>query len=154
MERRKLGELSCPVKDVVLWISLDWKEALAVAERAGATLEYPPGLGREHPHAVVCALHHGIHAEEGLAGRFDALLESLHAEAVTEVAARAPEEIAAWLRRDFADLPVPAAGLAWALARDPRPELRAVESWFFWRLQVEGLRAFAFGKVEIIEVGA
>lgn len=78
MGRRRLGELACPVKDVVLWTSLDWREALAVGERAGVALKVPAGLGRDHPHAVVCALHHGIHGAGGLEERFDALLESLH----------------------------------------------------------------------------
>jgi hypothetical protein len=154
VDRRRLRDLSCPVKDVVLWTSLDWREALGVAERAGVRLQYPPGLGREHPHAVVCALHHGVHGSEVLAERFDALLESLHEEAAAAVEAREPEDVAAWLRADLCDLPLPAAGLAWALARDPRPGMRPVEAWFFWRLQIEGLRALAFGKVEIIEIGA
>ena len=92
MKRRRLQELSCPVKDVVSWASLDGREALAAAEAAG------------------------------------------------EVESRDPAELAA--------------GLARGPARDPRPSLRPLQFWFFWRLQVEGLRAFAFGKVEILEAGA
>jgi hypothetical protein len=152
MDRRRLRDLGCPVKDVVLWTSLDWREALAVAEAAGVALEFPAGLGRDDAHAAVCALHHGVHVSAELGDRLDALLESLHEEAAAAVAARPAEEVAGWLRGDLARLPWTPAALAWAVARDPRPAMRPVEAWLVWRLQVEGLRALAFGKVEIIEV--
>jgi hypothetical protein len=152
MERRRLWRLSCPVKDALLWTSLDWREALAFAEASGAPLEYPAGLSRNHPHAVIAALHQRCHDPNPLAVRLDALLESLHEDAVRRVEESGVEEVASWLRRDLPDFPLPLPGLIWAVARDPRPRMRSVEAWLTWRTQVEGLRALAFGKVDVIEV--
>ena len=154
MERRRLWELSCPVKDVLLWTSLDWREAPSIADASGVDVELPRGLTRDDPHAVACALHHACHDPNPFAVRLDALLEKLHEDAVARVRETDPEAIAAWLRRDLADLPVPFPGLAWAVVADPRPGMRRVETWLFWRLQIEGLRALAFGKVELVQVPA
>jgi hypothetical protein len=147
MMRRRLWELSCPVKDVLLWCGLDWREALAIAEASGAPVEE-----RDTPHVVAGALHHLCHAPTPFARRLEAWLESLHEDAVRAVDGAPAEEVAAWTRRELADFPHPFPALAWAIARDPRPELRRVEAQLLWRLQVEGLRALAFGKVELIEV--
>lgn len=154
MRRRRLRELGCQAKDVVLWTSLDADEARALAEAAGVELCYPGDRSRGRPHGVICAIHRAVHESEALAHSLDAWLEEMHADAVRAVEAREPEEVAEWLQGDLDRWPFPASGLAWALARDPRCAMRPVESWLLWRLQVEGLRALAFGKVEIIEVGS
>jgi hypothetical protein len=149
--RKRLADLCCAVKDAILWTSLDWREARGLAERAGIELCYPPGLGREDAPAVACAVHHAVHGCAAFAARLDALLASLHGDALEVIGSRSPEEIASWTKGDFAALPLPAAGLLWAVAADPRPELRPVEAWLTWRIQVEGLRAWSFGRVEILE---
>lgn len=154
MERRRLWELSCPVKDILLWTSLDWREALSIAEASGIDIAIPEGLTRENPHAVACALHHVCHDPNPFAIRLDALLDTLHEDSVARVRDSDPEEIAGWLRLDLADLPIPFPALAWAVVADPRPAMRRIEAWLFWRLQIEGLRALAFGKIEVVEVPA
>lgn len=153
MTRRNLWQLSCPAKDAILGTSLDARELLAFADAAGANLEFPPGTSRDLPHAAALAVHHACHEPNPFAKKLDALLERLHEEAVRIIESGPLARVLTWIRGDLADLPVPFAGLLWALARDPRDEARTLESWLLWRLQNEGFRALAFGKVELIEIG-
>lgn len=138
MERRRLWQLSCPVKDAALWTPFEIREALDVFDRTGLELELPAGTSRDVPHATACAPRHACHSPNPFSPRMEALLDEPHEGAMEAVEAAAPD----WIRRDLAEWPVSFAGLACALAR----------SWLDWRPRLEGPRTPAFGKVEPIEV--
>lgn len=98
-------------------------------------------------------LHRACEGPSEFARRADAQLDALHSDAALELALKPVDEILPWISTPHAARPWPLPAFLWALASDPRPAARALEAGLVWRLVVEGLRAAAFPKVELIEVG-
>lgn len=153
MQRRKLWEVACSAKDAVLWTSFTWEELKQIADHSFFPLDYPPAAaGSDASVPVLSAVHRACDERNAFSERVDRMLEEAHRDAALLVATTPADEIVPWIGAELSALPVPLAGLIWAVVSDPREGLRAVESALLWRLHTEGLRRIAFGKVELVEV--
>jgi hypothetical protein len=153
MKRARLWEISCAARDAVLWTSFTWEELRQVANRMGFALEDPATRGLPDPApAIMAAVHRTCDERNDFSDRVEEILRESHERTVRHVGSTPPEEVIPWLGMDLDRLPVPLAGLIWAVVTDPRPPMRALQRGLLWRLSVEGLRAIAFGRVELIEV--
>jgi hypothetical protein len=153
MNHRKLWEIRCVSRDAVLWTSFTWEELEHLARGIGYELEYPR---LPHPSAKVVAAMSAIHragdVQNLFSERVDELLIERHEQSLQRVATASADDVLGWCTRALEDAPYPVPGLIFAAAVDPRHSMRPVEDFLVWRLQIEGFRAVAFGKVEVIEV--
>ena len=153
MKRRHLWELPCPARATVLWTSFTWQELRQIARGLGILLRLQPLPDPSaRATAVMGAVQHLCAQAGALTERLEDLLAAAHEDAVLQVEARDPDELMQWCPVELARSPVAIAGLIWAVASDPRPELRRIEDCLSWRLYTQGLRALAFGKVEVIAI--
>lgn len=151
MHRKRLWQLPCPSRAAVLWTSFTWEELLAISDGLGIELELcrlPDPTARAT--AVIDAVHFVLREPGPLSDRLEDHLDQVHEATILRISAMTPEEVLGWCPVDLASIPEPLAALVWAVVSDEREEMRPVEDCLFWRLYTQGLRALAFGKVEVI----
>ncbi|MEM7231321.1 MAG: hypothetical protein AAF517_04065 [Planctomycetota bacterium] len=149
-ERRDLWELPCSSVDAVLWTTFTAEELHRECTRLGVS---PIGDERATAEVRMFAPAHRLCREPSMSGdHLGDRLDEIHREAITWVLHSNGAELIEYCLGDLDDLPHSLPGVIWAVARDPRADLRPIESMLVWRAQTEGLRSLTFGRVELVEV--
>ena len=153
MNRIKLWDVSCSTRDAILATSFTWEELENISACLGFEME-PPKFHEDSCRGSIVLLnaHRICHSRNVFSEHLQTILDSIHSEAIEFLNGKKQFIAFQWATGDLEKLPVSLPGLMWALASDPRSEMRSVEQSLLWRSQTEGFRALAFGKVELIEV--
>ncbi len=153
MNRIKLWEVACATRDAVIATSFSWEELESISGCLGYHMD-PPRYQEASDRASIVLLnaHRICHSQNAFSEHLQAILDSIHSEAILFLKGKKQFEAFQWATGDLEKMPISLPGLMWALASDPRSQMRSVEQSLLWRSQTEGFRALTFGKVELIEV--
>ncbi len=149
--QRNIWEISCRLRDLIIWSSYTPEELEQLARAVRTPLETCACI--EKRVAVMIAVHRACSTENPFSRRIQRDLDARYKPALDWVA-KTPVMVQFQISRGrLDDLPTDLPDLVWAVARDGREQLADTEITLSWRLMVEGARLFTFGQVEFIEVG-
>lgn len=148
--KRALWEMSCCSLDVVLWMTFTAEEL--AAELARFSVRPVPNPAATPEVAIFVPAHQHCRGPSLPAEHLAERLDQIHAEAIEWVATQDPIELRSACMGALANLPVAIPGILWAVARQAGEVNRTLEAMLVWRAQTEGLRALAFGQVELVAV--
>ncbi|MGE3163744.1 MAG: hypothetical protein AB7O52_02475 [Planctomycetota bacterium] len=150
MRERNLWNMPCPLRDTILWSSFTIDELERMATAARHPLRRFDHL--EPQVSVMIAAHRACSSDNAFARACQAALDQRASRVMAWVASATELESYSVSRGPTEQMPATLPEFLWAVARDPRPELARVEQVLEWRLTVEGVRQYSFGKVELIAI--
>lgn len=150
---KHLWELDCFAKDTVLSLAFEWQELLRLCRQRYETPEQIQSSDSLPDYQVLSVTHALCHCPTGLAQELEQVLNDRYEETIEQVRAQEPWQLEPYIRTAELTKLTPLAGWVWAVLTDPREGLRKAQQILLHRIKLAGLRALAFGKVELVEVG-
>jgi hypothetical protein len=153
VHRKRLWELDCLAKDTILSLAFEWQELLRLCQHWYETPEQMQSNDSLPDYQALSVTHALCHCPTGLAQELERVLNDRYEETIEQVQAQELWQLEPYIRTAELTELTPLAGWVWAMLTDSRDELRKAQQILLHRVKLAGLRALAFGKVELVKVG-
>lgn len=139
--KQSIASMRCLVVDVVLMGAYDWRELANLLAQTGQSSQEGCRCSRGPARSAFRAAHAATHVEGPFSRLLERQLDYRFADLCALVAGSEPNEIVAHMA-DGGLEPSEIPAMAWALARDPRPEVGALLNSLCEQVQQASLSAF------------